>query len=124
MENNINLSNMGWEDYTNSVDTDGVYRGEAVAAESDFEFSLRSMMTQRLAHLTPGAAERIRKAESPDEIAGMAIISRREGQSPRGDCGDVHKPRRTRGDRTGPVRLTHWFGARKSPPGRGRLNPS
>ncbi|QIS09712.1 DUF6630 family protein [Nocardia arthritidis] len=78
VENNINLSNMDWEDYANRVDTDGTYRGETVAAESDFEFSVRRIMAEQLAHLTPGAAESIRKAESPDEIAGMAIISREQ----------------------------------------------
>nr|WP_225728362.1 MULTISPECIES: hypothetical protein [unclassified Nocardia] len=75
VENNINIANLGWEDFANRVDTDGIYRGESVAAESDSEFSVRRIMAERLAHLTPGAAEWIRKAESPDEIAAMAIIS-------------------------------------------------
>ncbi|WP_174186980.1 DUF6630 family protein [Nocardia barduliensis] len=78
VENNINQANLGWEDYTSRVDADGIYRGEAVAKESDFEFSVRSIMAQRLAHLTPGLAESIRNAESPDGIADMAIINREQ----------------------------------------------
>lgn len=78
VENNINEANLDWEDFANRVDADGIYRGEAVAKESDFEFGVRSVVAQRLAHLTPGVAESVRNAESPDDIARMAIISREE----------------------------------------------
>ncbi|MEV0030173.1 hypothetical protein [Nocardia sp. NPDC050793] len=76
VENNINHSNLSWEDYTSRVGADGIYRGEAVARESDFEFSVRSVMAELLAYRTPGLAEPLRDAESADEMAGMAVISR------------------------------------------------
>ncbi|MEU6827576.1 hypothetical protein ABZ894_02890 [Nocardia beijingensis] len=44
--------------------------------QPDFEFSVRAIMAQRRALLTPGAAESFRDVESPDGIAGMAVISR------------------------------------------------
>ncbi|WP_459549913.1 DUF6630 family protein [Nocardia sp. X0981] len=78
VENNINEANLDWEDFANRVDADGIYRGEAVAKEPGFGFGVRSLVAQRLAHLTPGVAESVRNAESPDDIADMAIISREE----------------------------------------------
>ncbi|MEV4127475.1 hypothetical protein [Nocardia sp. NPDC049707] len=78
VDTNINDANLDWEDFANRVDTDGIYRGQAVVKESDFEFSVRAIMAQRLAHLTPGAAEWVRDAEPLDGIAGMAIISREQ----------------------------------------------
>ncbi len=78
VENNINLSNMSWEDFTDRVGADGVYRGEVVARESDYGFDVRSIMAQRLAYLRPGAAESIRSAESTNTTPDMAIISREQ----------------------------------------------
>lgn len=78
VENNINEANLDWEDFANRVDADGIYRGKEVVKESDFEFGVRCIVAERLAHLTPGLAESIRHAESPEGIAGMAIISREE----------------------------------------------
>ncbi|WP_280357268.1 DUF6630 family protein [Nocardia otitidiscaviarum] len=78
VENNINAANLDWADFADRVDADGIYRGEVVAKESDFDFSVRSIMAQRLVHLTPGLAESLRSAESPDGIASMAIISREQ----------------------------------------------
>lgn len=75
VDTNINDANLDWEDFANRVDTNGIYRGYADVRESDFEFSVRSIMAQRLAHLIPGAAEWVSRAESLDGIAGMAVIS-------------------------------------------------
>ncbi|AHH19010.1 hypothetical protein NONO_c42260 [Nocardia nova SH22a] len=72
---NINDANLDWRDFADRVDADGIYRGQADVKESDFEFSVRCIMADRLAHLTPGLTESIRIAESPDEGAGMAVIS-------------------------------------------------
>lgn len=52
------------------------YAHDYARQQPDFEFSVRAIMAQRRAHLTPGAAESFRDAESPDEITGMAVISR------------------------------------------------
>ncbi|MEV6773344.1 hypothetical protein AB0N05_32400 [Nocardia sp. NPDC051030] len=78
VENNVNEVNLDWEAFADKVDADGIYRREAVSKESDFELNVRSIMAERLAHLSPGVAESIRNAESPDGMAGMAIISPEE----------------------------------------------
>ncbi|MFB8003541.1 DUF6924 domain-containing protein [Nocardia sp. NPDC056000] len=75
VDTNINDANLDWRDFADRVDSDGIYRGQADAKECDFEFSVRCIMADRLAHFTPGLAESIRIAESPDEGASMAVIS-------------------------------------------------
>ncbi|MFI2230538.1 DUF6630 family protein [Nocardia testacea] len=75
VDTNINDANLDWRDFADHVDADGIYRGHADAKESDFELSVRHIMADRLAHLTPGLTESIRIAESPDEGAGIAVIS-------------------------------------------------
>ncbi|WP_206055142.1 hypothetical protein [Nocardia sp. CS682] len=52
------------------------YAHDYARQQPDFESSVRAIMAQRRAHLTPGAAESVRDPESPDAVAGIAVISR------------------------------------------------